>query len=259
MAKNWRKTVGLVRRMALVPAFLAAGHAAPGAANPVPVEQERVTEDPAGTIFENLCHLTIERKVLFFTRRYTGSAVLYQGRYLLTAGHNVYQDNSRVRKIEVRCGVLDARSRPLPDAVVTGDDVLDASGYDGESFARDFGVIRLPRPIATSRPMILADEAATPGEAIRFAGYPGGPHDGRQLFAAPGRITASGDGLAHYDIMTFKSNSGGPVWRERDGRAELLAIHVQPSGGRIVDADYRSEVARLIARLDAAARAPAAE
>jgi V8-like Glu-specific endopeptidase len=107
--------------------------------------------------------------------------------------------------------------------------------------------------------MLLASEAAVPGEAIRFAGYPGGPHDGRQLFAARGRITAIGDGLATYDIETFKSNSGGPVWRERDGRAELLAIHVKPSGGRIVDADYQSEVARLITRLDDAAGAPAAE
>jgi len=259
MAQNWRKTAVAMRRMAFVPVLLAAGYAVPGLAAGELVEQQRVTDDPAGTIFENLCHLTIERKLLFFKRRYTGSAILYRGRYLLTAGHNVYQDNSRVRKIEVRCGVLDARNRPTPDAVVTGDDMLDASGYKGKPFARDFGVIRLPHPIATSQPMTLATSPAVPGEAIRFAGYPGGPHDGQQLFAARGRITDIGGGIASYDILTFKSNSGGPVWRERDGQAELLAIHVKPSGGRIVDADYRSEAERLIAQLDARAAAPAAE
>lgn len=221
---------------------------------PPQVEQQPVTQSTTGSVLANVCHLKIFRKYMFINLRpFTGSAVLYRGRYLLTAGHNVYQDKSKVRKIEVRCGVLHADATP-PEDIVTGEQVIDASGYDGDPFSRDFGVIRLNREIATSQPIGLARNAVVPGEAIRFAGYPGEIYDGKTLFEASGLIGGGGAGLVRYNIRTFKSNSGGPVWRMHNGKAELLAIHVMSNGGgRRVDYDYRTEVDRLIAILDARA------
>ena len=213
-------------------------------------QQVRATQPFSDPAYDSLCHLYIKRRVaLFFTPKYTGSAVLYRGRYLLTAGHNVYQDNSSIRSVEVRCGVGDASTASLTETIEPWQ-ALDASDYTGKSFVRDFGVIRLNHPVTVSQPFMLADSAVRPGAAVRFAGYPGGPHDGWKLFAASGMVTAVADSVATYDIETFKSNSGGPVWQDAGGVPQLLAIHVTGSGGRIVDVAYVQEVDRLIAELD---------
>ncbi len=227
----------------------------PGAAQGSdPLNQQQPVAEPFNDpVYEGVCHLYIRRRVgLVFTLKFTGSAVLYRGRYLLTAGHNVYQDHSRIRDVAVRCGNADARHAKV-DEVIERWQALDASGYDGSPFTRDFGVIRLRNPITTAAPFTLATSPAHPGEAVRFAGFPGEKHDGWHLFAATGRVTTAAPGLIHYDIETYKSNSGGPIWREVNGQRELLAIHVMPSGGRAVDADFRAEVERLIAELDRSA------
>ncbi|MDG2534729.1 serine protease [Sphingomonas sp. HITSZ_GF] len=213
-------------------------------------EQVRVSPPIADPALQNVCHLWIRRRIaLIFARNYTGSAVLYRGRYLITAGHNVYQDRSRIRSVTVRCGAMDARTATI-DETIEPWQALDASAYDGRSFSRDFGVIRLSKPIASSAPFELAARPASAGDAIRFAGYPGGKYSGWDLFQAKGQITRIGEDLAYYDIETFKSNSGGPVWREAGGRRELVAIHVTGSGGRIVDAAFAREVESLIGILD---------
>jgi V8-like Glu-specific endopeptidase len=218
-------------------------------------EQQKVVVETQGSVLANICHLQIKRKILgIFPRSYTGSAVLYNERYLLTAGHNGYQSKSKISSIAVRCGVLDARTT-APDFVVNGDDVLAAQGYSGKPFSLDFAVIRLPGKISVTRPMTLSMDGPQTGEAIVFAGYPGGPHNGQEMYQATGKIETIAGGITSYDITTFKSNSGGPIWRERNGRAELLGIHVMPSAGRAVDADYRAEVQRLIMKLDARAGA----
>lgn len=200
----------------------------------------------------SVCHLSIKRRVaLLFGRAYTGSAVLYRGRYLLTAGHNVYQDNSRIRSVEVRCGASDARTEMFHEKIEPWQ-VLDASGYDGDPFFRDFGVIRLRQPITVDGGSFsLAMMPIKVGDSVRFAGYPGGPHSGWEMFQArDGLIAATNDGIAYYDVATFKSNSGGSVWRDVAGNAQLVAIHVTESGGRVVDDVYRAEVEKLIAELD---------
>lgn len=255
-------TVAITVLAAAIPAISAAE---------LPLRQQiRVKLPSLDPAFESICHVLITRRVaFFFTRIYTGSAVLYRERYLLTAGHNVYQDRSHIRQVEVRCGVGDAETVAAGETIA-GWQALDADGYRGKPFSRDFGVIRLDRPIAVSRPFALAPVAVDVGAAIRFAGYPGGAEvqcrqseaprargadsgqerNGCRLFAADGVVTRVADGLAYYDIETFKSNSGGPVWRDVGGVPTLVAVHVTNSGGRIVDADYRLEVDRLIDALD---------
>lgn len=229
---------------------------APGASAQTLNAQTPVATPIVDRAFESVCHLHIKRRVaVIFGAKYTGSAVLYRGRYLLTAGHNVYQDHSRIRRVAVRCGSAAAQSAPIDETVAPWQAIA-ASGYDGNGFARDFGVIRLNRPVTVTQPFMLASTPVQPGETIRFAGFPGGPHSGWDLFEARGAITARAEGLAYYDIETFKSNSGGPVWREADGKTELVAIHVTNRGGRIVDADFIHEVDRLIAELDRRAAEP---
>lgn len=163
----------------------------------VPVAAPRI--DPE---LDNVCHLWIRRKAALVLRpKFTGSAVLYRGRYLLTAGHNVYQDRSSVRGIEVRCAVADARAAPAQEAVEAWQ-AMDATGYNGIGFERDFGVIRLRRTIETRSPIVLAEVPPADGQPIRFAGYPGGPHDGWHMFSVAGRITTTVGTVLSYDIET---------------------------------------------------------
>lgn len=210
-----------------------------------------VSEPFADAAFESVCHLNIRRREWLVRRTvYSGTAVLYRGRYLLTAGHNVYKDWSGISGVDVRCGAANARGAPV-DETIQQWQAIDAAGYFGRGFARDFGVIRLNRPVAVTQAFELASTPARAGEAIRLAGYPAWPlSGGYDLFEAQGAITAVAGGVAYYDVETFRSNSGGPVWREAGGAPELVAIHVTNSGGRAVDADYIAEVERLIGVLD---------
>lgn len=220
-----------------------------------PVVQMPVAAPRDDPELDNVCHLWIRRQAaLVFRPKFTGSAVLYRGRYLLTAGHNVYQDRSSIRGMDVRCGVADARAEPASETIEPWQ-AMDAAGFDGNGFARDFGVIRLRHAIGSRRPITLAGTPAGEGQPVRFAGYPGGPHDGWHMYSAEARITATNGALSSYDVETFRSNSGGPVWRRTAHGPELVAIHVSPSTGRTVDAGYRREVERLIAELDRRAAA----
>lgn len=257
--------LGATLLLATLMAPVAAMHGQPSrnAARAELKKQVKVSEPFAEPLFQSLCHLWIERRWGgFYKTTWTGSAVLYRGRYLLTAGHNTYQDNTKIRSVEVRCGNADARKAPI-DETIEPWQALDAPGYDG-AYELDFGVIRLNRPIAVAEPFELATEPVRQGETIRFAGYPGGDHhgvrDGWNLNEArDATVITTRPSLAYYNIETFKSNSGGPVWREVGGRRELVAIHVKGEwiyphgmlgGGRIVDDDYHREIRKLIAELD---------
>nr|WP_281127298.1 serine protease [Sphingomonas sp. AR_OL41] len=226
------------------------------------IEQQLVTDASRDSAFDSVCHILIKRRILFVPAgAWTGTAVLYKGRYLLTAGHNVYQDRSSIASISVRCGAAEPAGLPVHE-VVANWQMLDATGYTGKGFARDFGVIRLNRPLAVRQPFALSETAPALGAPLRFAGYPGEGetyhiplHDGWHLHSAKGRANAIEPSILSYDIRTFKSNSGGPVWTEVNGVPNLVAIHVQPSAGRLVDVDYVAEVGRLMDKLDKRAAA----
>ena len=224
--------------------------------------QEQVTAIEPGSALESVCHLWTQRKVFLgiFAKRYTGSAVLYKGRYLITAGHNIYQDKSDLKSIEVRCGTARAREVAFQQWI-DGDNSLDAQGYVGSGirgsmpYKHDYGVIRLDRPITVANPFTLA-EGVKAGEAVHFAGFPvkkrSPAHSGWNMFSAKAKLTSVSEetGLAKYDLTTYGSNSGGPVWREVNGKPELAAIHVSQATGRVVNKEFRDEIARLIKVLD---------
>lgn len=221
------------------------------------VDQVPVSDAAVDPALDSLCHLHIKRKFLFFSvGEFTGTGVLYKGRYILTAGHNVYQDRSKIASIKIRCGTAEPMDVPVTEAI-GGRQGLDASAYPRGGFARDFGVIRLSQTINVRAPFVLAEWIPKAGTAVRIAGFPGegdranaSLRDGWHLHQAKGVATSNADSILSYNIRTYKSNSGGPVWTETDGQPSLVAIHVKPSSGRIVDTDFISEVNRLIGVLD---------
>ena len=122
------------------------------------VEQRVVRHNAANPTLDSVCHLHIKREVLFFSAgEYTGTEVLFQGRYILTAGHNAYQDRSRIASITIRCGTAGPMSVSAAE-VIYGGQRLDASGFPEGGFQRDFGVIRLSRTINFRAPFELAEK-----------------------------------------------------------------------------------------------------
>ena len=237
--------------------------------------QAAVTAIPSGSPLESVCHLKTRRTfhlLGFGWSKNTGSGVLYKGRYIITAGHNIFQDFTNLKAISVQCGRRETEATIDMVAHSSGEwEARDAKGYfpmGGKDFHRDFGVIRLKDPIVVAKPFTLAEKVGQAEEKVHFAGYPVekdknnnvlNGRNGYRLFSAmatlkdepaPVRYGATRD-LIYYDLKTFGSNSGGPVWRMgTDGTPELVAVHVTNSGGRIVDEPFRKEIDRLIKVLD---------
>jgi V8-like Glu-specific endopeptidase len=211
-------------------------------------------------VHANVCHLEMERSR---GAPRTGSAVLFESRYLLTAGHNLMQDWTKIRSIKVRCGVMDAEGAPVLREV-QGWQTLTAGKFDWWRLypkQQDFGVIRLSDTIQTGSPIRLAQAVPGRGEQVCLFGYPGEHLGGYTLYQGCAAVLGPAffDSGIEYYLTTYRSNSGGPVLRKAaDGSWELVAIHIQPSSGRQVDDSYRDEIRRLMRKLDQLAieRAP---
>lgn len=222
------------------------------AGSPVQAREPQTRVTRLEPVHSNVCHLEMERSS---GDSRTGSAMLFENRYLLTAGHNLMQDWTKIRSIKVRCGVMDARGAPV-QREVEGWQTLTAGKFEPWRFypkRHDFGVIRLAEPIRTDSPIRLARSVAGKGERVCLFGYPGDGLGGYTLHGgcAPVVGPAFFDRGIEYDLTTYRSNSGGPVLREApDGSWELVAIHIQPSSGRQVDDSYTKEIRRLMEKLD---------
>ena len=146
---------------------------------------------PAHSYLNNVCHLKIYREFIFDLAPNFGSAFVYQGRYLITAAHNVYQQRSQVRKIEVRCGQAVVDEEVEPDFVIDSDEFFEASRFYSpvpfitKDFKDDFGVIKLPTNVADALPIELAEASAKKGDPVAIAGYPGGNLSDALVLTAP--------------------------------------------------------------------------
>jgi V8-like Glu-specific endopeptidase len=220
-----------------------------------------VADMPPGSHFNNVCHLTIHRKFLMFSSQSSGSAVVYQGKYLITAAHNIYQQRSRVTKIIVRCGVTNIAGRAQFFEEVTSDKFFEAAeGYSpvplgSKDFGDDYGVIKLEKPVAGAINLPLIDGGAA-AISVELAGYPGRDIAyADRLYSARTTANFGGDASAflEYAINTAKGNSGGPVFAlGAGGQVRAIAgIHVTNSTARAINKSSRDEIARLIKLIDA--------
>ena len=238
--------------------LMAAGCAGPALVTPEgrAIEQQPVAAAGPDDTYANVCHLTT-RRVGLGKKGGIGSAVLYRGRYLITAAHNVYSPfYNRVTRIEVRCGRR-AIGASEPDFILTGGEWASADGYRWQPYSRDLGVIRLPRPVTTPVAVELSSAVPSAGAMIELAGYPGdGIADSRTLYAATGPVMADArEGRLSYFIRTTTGNSGGPVWQRDGNRLSLVGIHVagygqRGGGARRVDDRFVGQVNAMIRDLD---------
>ncbi len=223
--------------------------------------QTPVTSIEPGSIYENVCHLDVYRKGQNGHNQST--AVLFDKRYLITAGHNILQARRSITKIDVRCGVANAKESPVQQSLEGWRSQRAKRFTFWRIFpsSRDFGVILLKEPIETARPISFSDAALKlpdrdseeKGEEVCIYGYPGDTFsDAYTLFEGCQPLVglAGFSNGVGYDVKTYTGNSGGPVVRHTSTGPELVAIHVQPSSGRVAERGFQGEVRALIRTLE---------
>jgi len=214
---------------------------------------------PAGAI-DGVCFLKASRKyaaILDQTAISTG--VLLDGRYVLTAGHNLFNASYPWGRIEL-IGILVGE----PDVSEVGPDHLDAvvSGgrveqgmilVDGvwtvaprfqwspstwlkpsasnRMIQHDYGFIDLGKSFRGRSSFVLGGVKLKVGDVVKVAGYPGDSKrvkgaTGERLYQAEGRVTAIKANLFRYNVITAKGLSGAPVWVERGGKKIVVGVHV---------------------------------
>ncbi|HEX6373326.1 MAG TPA: serine protease [Longimicrobium sp.] len=218
----------------------------------------------------NVCHLTTTRiniKGLWFWGIVSnGSAALIDGRYLITAAHNVadYAGGNRLTKMEVRCGATAADGVPA-DVVLTRSEIRERAAVpsyawrlhsNDKKYEFDYAFVDLGRQLNIENQFVL-DESILPdsGDAVFIAGYPGGTiSNAHTLHQGRGRATERDHNLLSYEIGTATGNSGGPVWMIHDEKPHLVAVHVSDRAGRVLNSTFYRDWAAWRSARDNGAR-----
>ena len=199
----------------------------------------------------NICYLYTTRKarVFGFESNWHSTGILFDGKHLITAGHNVYDSlGTKLHKVDVFCKTSDGS---IVDSTLNRDDIertRENKGYvnSGHSFNYDYSFLKLSKELPVAESLSLsADVLIGADSPIEVAGYPGGKLVYKQG-ETKGKVNNS---LMAYKFETFKGMSGGPVWATNNGTVYLVGVHVKNEGARVVDAvlldDYKNWKDRL--------------
>jgi len=233
---------------------------------------------PAAAI-DGICYLKMNRKYAAILDQIAiSSGVLLDGRYVLTAGHNLFNASypwGRVDTIEVLVGKPDVSKvgRDYVDALVSGGRVeRGAIPLDGvwtvaprfewsistwlkpsasnRMIQHDYGFIDLGGSFPERTSYTLNSSTGIElkvGDVVKVAGYPGDSKKikgatGSRLFEGEGRVTAIGPNLFTYNVATARGLSGAPVWIEKGGRKIVVGVHV--------GSDFDGEKGAMARRVD---------
>lgn len=177
---------------------------------------------------------------------YIGSGTLVGPKHVLTAGHCLYDHDSRDP----------SKSTPIKSASfypgLSGTDVpWSAQGatmvvhpryknarMPGEQQESDIGIIILDRPLGTKLGYFGTREFADTDSIVHITGYPGDKGEnktrGREMYTMNGPITVKKPNRVFYDIDTYggQSGSGAYTWSEERKEGTCVAVHAYgPSGG----------------------------
>ena len=219
------------------------------------------THTPAlGEDWPSVCHLRTQRKrALFFSGGATGSAVLVENRYLVTAAHNVADFpggiSSNGHRIEVRCGVTHVDENTPADTILYRSEIrngaVSAPRYrynplrPSNAFFNDFAFVDLGADFAsTQSSQLMILDAAQMSSPFILSGYPGEDYDGNTLYSTHVTPTNLSSSFLDYDFDTRTGNSGGPVFVEAGDDHHVVAIHVTEGRGRVIDAELIADFER---------------
>ena len=212
-------------------------------------DQTIVPQDMMVGALRDVCHLQVQRR----KSARTGSGVLIEGRYLITAAHNVADVNpfNRVRQIDVRCGVTNAMDAPV-DVSIQADELgakRFVPAYRGWAFRtsertkHDYAFLDLGTELTSEGSFVLGrlEQCDTVNGGLILAGYPGGDtriaggykDDGYKLYQGEGLYRGMANAFVFsFGLNTFTGNSGGPIWCDAGGQETLIGVLVSGSSGR---------------------------
>ena len=217
---------------------------------------------PSGVI-EGLCFLRMNRKyVAFFDQIAISTGVLLDRRYVVTAGHNLFNASypwGRIKNIEIAVGRDDISGMTLDefDGQVSGGKVEEGAipsdgiwtvapkfhwspstwlkpSVSNQMIQHDYGFIDMGKDFQGQSVFTLGGSGEAElkvGDLVKVAGYPGDPRrvsgaTGERLYYAEGRITKIKENLFSYSVITAKGLSGAPVWVEKGREKIIVGVHV---------------------------------
>ena len=232
---------------------------------------------PSGVI-EGLCFLRMNRKyAAFFDQIAISTGVLLDRRYVLTAGHNLFNASypwGRIESIEIAVGREDISGITLDelDGQVSGgkveQGVIPADGIwtvapkfhwspstwlkpsvSNQMIQHDYGFIDMGKGFQGQSVFTLGGSGEAElkvGDLVKVAGYPGDARrvrgaTGERLYYAEGRVTALKENLFSYSVVTAKGLSGAPVWVEKGRKKIIVGVHVGSDFG-----GEKGAVARIV-------------
>lgn len=222
----------------------------PSCATTDPVRIDNPQELFPDHVPSNICYLRTVRAVRLFGFRsgYNSAGTLIEGKYLVTAAHNLY-DSWRTKLISVQVSCKDENGTVVTSVVDrSGIEQTRNAGHYDRKFPTDYAFLKLNNPLAvkesvTLNPAARIDEIDT----IEVAGYPGGK---LKYGAGDVKKPILDDSTFYYSVDTAKGMSGGPVWAIHHGVGSLVGVHVSEGRARVVDSRLINDFENWKANID---------
>jgi len=167
-------------------------------------------------------------------RRFVGSGTLISDKYVLTAGHNVYDhgranDGRRVgwaTQVEVIPG-LDGTYKPYGSAFAVY--LRSIQGWVRDQDPRhDFALVTLDRKIGASTGWLGYGNFALDKDLHgHLSGYPGDRDNGQRQYYDKRALSDWSKFQVFYRIDTAAGQSGSGVWLNENGKRYVCAVHAR--------------------------------
>lgn len=189
---------------------------------------------------------------------FVGSGTLIQSKYVITAGHCVYDSGHGgwATRLEVIPG-LNGTYRPYGSAFATK--MRTYTGWTGSASPdHDFALMTLDRNIGSSTGWLGYKSYGSPnGMTANIAGYPADRDSGLALYYHYGPINSSTSYRLFYQIDTFGGQSGSGIYTiESSGNRYVFGVHaygasvqngLTVNGGTRLDGTKTSSISSWIA------------
>jgi V8-like Glu-specific endopeptidase len=167
-------------------------------------------------------------RMRFNGQDYIGSGILIANKYVLTAGHNVYDRTlggyaDRIEVIPGMTGTFAPYGKAIAKRMRT------FSGWtNNESSAWDMALITLDREIGKSTGYLgyaNYDNAQLNRAYVTIAGYPFDRDNGTRMWFMSGLLLRRYPHELNYSIDTAGGQSGSGIWRVVNGKRYVIGVH----------------------------------